>query len=209
MHREDIGQITNLDRSVFPTLWPPTNYYHELRNQLAHYLVAYDEDKVVKGPLAKSPPDSSLARLASRIKRLFLSTTSEPLPPTQRYIVGFTGSWIMAGEGHITSIAVREPYRRQGIGELLLISLIDLMIEMAASIITLEVRASNAAAQHLYQKYGFSQVGLRRGYYKDNREDAVLMTIEDLYSPSFEARLNQLKQAHSQKHGKFSPSHTG
>ncbi|NIQ75513.1 MAG: hypothetical protein GWN80_08435, partial [Gammaproteobacteria bacterium] len=62
-------------------------------------------------------------------------------------------------------------------------------------------RASNAAALSLYGKYGFTQVGLRRGYYTDDREDAVLMTAENITSASFQARLQQLKQAHSKKWG--------
>jgi len=107
----------------------------------------------------------------------------------------------MAGESHITNIAVREQYRRQGIGELLLISLLDLTIELGARLITLEVRTSNIAAQSLYSKYGFIQVGLRRGYYTDNREDGVLMSLENITSIPVEANLQQLKQAHLQKWG--------
>jgi len=67
--------------------------------------------------------------------------------------------------------------------------------------ITLEVRASNIAAQSLYSKYGFAQVGLRRGYYTDNREDGVLMSTEDIASVPFQVRLQELKQAHSEKWG--------
>jgi len=119
----------------------------------------------------------------------------------RQYIVGLTGFWIIAGEAHIINIAVRQPYRRQGIGELLLISLIDLAIEKDAQLITLEVRASNNAAQSLYYKYGFNIKGIRRGYYSDNREDAVIMTVEEIYSASFQERLNILKQAHSKKWG--------
>jgi ribosomal-protein-alanine N-acetyltransferase len=124
------------------------------------------------------------------------------VPPLgKQYIVGFAGFWIIAGEAHITNIAVRELYRRQGIGELLLISIIDLAIELNAQLITLEVRASNTAAQSLYYKYGFIQVGLRRGYYADNKEDGTLMSVENITSASFQAHLQQLKQAHSRKWG--------
>ena len=78
---------------------------------------------------------------------------------------------------------------------------IDLAAKLDASMITLEVRASNIAAQGLYYKYGFVQVGLRRGYYTDNREDGVLMSIEDITSAPFQARLQQLKQDYLQKWG--------
>ena len=107
----------------------------------------------------------------------------------------------MAGEAHIINLAVREIYRRQGIGELLLISIVDLAAELHAQIITLEVRVSNVAAQRLYSKDGFTQVGLRRGYYSDNREDGVVMSTENITLDSFQTRFQQLKQAHSRKWG--------
>jgi ribosomal-protein-alanine N-acetyltransferase len=117
----------------------------------------------------------------------------------KEHIVGLAGFWIMAGEAHITSIAVRLAYQRRGIGEQLFIFLIDLAQKLNARILTLEVRASNVAAQNLYSKYGFAGVGLRRGYYSDNREDAILMSTEEITSASFQARFQKLKQAHSRK----------
>jgi len=118
-----------------------------------------------------------------------------------QYIIGLAGFWIMAGEAHIVNIAVRGPYRHQGIGELLLISLINLALEKGTGLITLEVRASNNTAQSLYYKYGFTLKGIRRGYYSDDREDAVIMIMEEIYSDFFKERLNLLKQAHSKKWG--------
>ena len=111
--------------------------------------------------------------------------------------MGFAGLWMLADEAHITNIAVREKHRRQGIGETLLIAIVELAIELGAHLITLEVRASNSEVQKLYAKYGFVRVGLRRGYYTDNREDAVLMSIEDVESAR--VRLESLKRAHFQE----------
>jgi ribosomal-protein-alanine N-acetyltransferase len=102
----------------------------------------------------------------------------------------------MADEAHITNVAVRKILRRQGIGELLLIALVELAAKLDARIITLEVRASNITAQSLYSKYGFTQVGLRRSYYTDDKEDGVIMSTPDISSATFQARLRQLKQAH-------------
>jgi len=204
MRREDIAQVTEIDREVFPTLRPPVNYRHELQNRLAHYIVACDEEKTVDEPEVKASPQRGDLGLMSRVRQLFNHNRffSNELPPSgKEYIVGFAGLWILAGEAHITNIAVRELYRRQGIGELLLISGIDMAAELNAGIITLEVRVSNTAAQNLYQKYDFAHVGLRRGYYTDNREDAVLMSTENITSASFQAHLNQLKQAHSRRWG--------
>ena len=201
MRKEDLPQVTEIDREAFLTLWPPANYQRELNNQLAHYIVACDEEERVEPPELKATPQKGLV---SRLRQLFNHDRffgNEPPPSERQYIFGFAGFWIMTGEAHITNIAVREQDRRQGIGELLLISLIDLAIDLGARLITLEVRTSNIAAQSLYSKYGFTQVGLRRGYYTDNREDGVLMSIEDVTSALIQADLQQLKQAHAQKWG--------
>jgi len=163
MSQEDVPRVTEIDREAFPTLWPPANYQRELKNGLAHYIVACDEGR--------------------------------------RHIMGFAGLWMLVDEAHITNIAVREKHRRQGIGETLLIAIIELAIELGARLITLEVRASNTEAQKLYAKYGFVRVGLRHGYYTDNREDAVLMSIEDVKSAEVREKLGHLKRAHAEETG--------
>ncbi len=115
--------------------------------------------------------------------------------PDTPEIVGYAGLWLLADEAHIVNIAVRPEYRRRGIGEMLLVALIELSLDVGASMITLEVRISNRAAQGLYYKYGFTIRGVRKGYYSDNHEDAVIMTVDDIYSPAFKERLEQLKKA--------------
>jgi len=198
MRKGDIPQVSEIDREAFPTLWPPANYRRELENRLAHYLVACDDGERVEEPETKVIPQKGFAGLVSRLRHLF---NREVSPATREYIFGFTGFWFMAGEAHITNLAVRERHRQQGIGELLLIALINLATELNASLITLEVRVSNTAAQSLYSKYGFAKVGVRRGYYTDNREDGVLMSIEDITSAPVQANLQRLKQAHFEKWG--------
>lgn len=95
-------------------------------------------------------------------------------------VVGYAGLHCVLDEGYIDNIAVRPEYRRQGVaGELLGAFLRFGQANLA--FLTLEVRASNGAAIALYTKYGFSQVGVRRGYYSAPTEDAVLMTRE--FSP--------------------------
>ena len=204
MRKEDIAQVTEIDREAFPTLWPPPNYQHELRSRLSHYIVVCDEEKLVEQPGVQASSGKGLTGLVLRLKRLFShdSFSSDVLSPSiGNYIVGFVGFWVMADEAHITSIAVREAHRRQGIGELLLISIIDWAMELKTRILTLEVRVSNTAAQNLYSRYGFTKVGVRRGYYTDNREDGLMMSTEDITSASFQARIQRLKQAHSRKWG--------
>ncbi|MFC1925787.1 ribosomal protein S18-alanine N-acetyltransferase, partial [Chloroflexota bacterium] len=114
-------------------------------------------------------------------------------PRNNHNILGYASMWLMVDEAHLTSIAVRETHRRRGVGELLLISIIDLAMHLKAQIVTLEVRSSNLAAQALYEKYGFIEVGLRRGYYSDDGEDAVIMTAENIASAFYQARLEDLR----------------
>lgn len=202
MRKEDIAQVTEIDREAFPTQWPPPNYRQELQNQLAHYIVACDDTETALEPEVK--PEKGLSRLVSRIKRWFnrnCSPSHESSPSDKQYIVGFAGIWVLADEAHITNLAVRQRYQQRGIGELLLISTIDLAKELKASNMTLEVRASNLAAQNLYRKYGFAQVGIRRNYYIDNKEDGILMSTESITSASFQARLQQLREALARKWG--------
>lgn len=90
-------------------------------------------------------------------------------------IVGFIGIWIIVGEGDITNIAVLPEYRRNKIASNLVKNLIDICDANNCSIINLEVRSSNIAAQNLYQSFGFKKIGLRKAYYSDNKEDAILM----------------------------------
>ena len=86
----------------------------------------------------------------------------------------------MVDEAHITTFAVHPAWRRQRIGERLLLAFLDLAAARHAREATLEVRLSNIAARRLYEKYGFRPVGLRPRYYSDNGEDALIMTTEPL-----------------------------
>ena len=90
-------------------------------------------------------------------------------------VVGFVGVWIIAGEGDITNIAVSSKYRKLGIASNLLIKLFDVCKTFNCEDITLEVRASNIPAQNLYKKFNFKEEGIRKGYYSDNGEAAIIM----------------------------------
>lgn len=196
MAKQDIDDVTEIDREAFSTQWPPADYGYEFKNQMAHYVVACDSGTAVQA----RPPRTG--KLQAWFDRLFGRTppgTKEPAPVCH-YIVGFAGFWVMAGEAHITSIAVREKHRRKGIGELLLGRVIDMAIEMNAEMVTLEVRASNTSAQKLYEKYGFKKVGERRRYYLDRgpdgetREDALIMTADPIKSEEYQALFRRLKE---------------
>jgi len=110
-------------------------------------------------------------------------------------IVGYGGMWLMVDEAHITTFAIHPGWRRQRIGERLLLAFLDLARDRHAREATLEVRLSNLAARRLYEKYGFRPVGLRPRYYSDNNEDALIMTTEPLSDPRLRARIERLREA--------------
>ncbi|MNM53205.1 Protease synthase and sporulation negative regulatory protein PAI 1 [compost metagenome] len=90
-------------------------------------------------------------------------------------VIAYGGIWVILEEAHITNIAVHPDYRCKGIGETLLNALLDKAYARGAKEITLEVRVSNLPAQWLYKKLGFSEEGIRKNYYEDNKEDALIM----------------------------------
>jgi ribosomal-protein-alanine N-acetyltransferase len=90
-------------------------------------------------------------------------------------VIGYGGMWIIIDEAHVTNIALKEKYRGKKLGERLLREMQQTAIFFGAVRMTLEVRPSNRVAQGLYEKLGFYGVGVRRGYYTDNREDAIIM----------------------------------
>ena len=108
-------------------------------------------------------------------------------------LVGYAGMWVILDEAHVTTIAVDPEYRGQHIGERLLVGLLDAAIARGARWMTLEVRKSNATAQTLYKKYGFREIGVRKAYYSDNREDAIVMWTGNLLERDFQARLLELR----------------
>ena len=103
-------------------------------------------------------------------------------------VIGFAWMWVTAGEGHITNIAVHPKFRRCGLGELLVVSLIERCIAERAKGVILEVREHNLAAQELYRKCGFVQVGKRKHYYLDTGEDALVLYLSGLDRPEVRER---------------------
>jgi len=95
-------------------------------------------------------------------------------------VIGYMGLWAILDEGHITNVAIHPDYRNRRLGELLMREVSLRCKAMGVLRLTLEVRVSNLAAQSLYKRLGFVSAGLRRGYYTDTNEDAMIMWKEDL-----------------------------
>lgn len=109
-------------------------------------------------------------------------------------IIGYSGMWIIMDEAHITTIGVDPEYRGKKIGEQVLIAMLEEAQRRGARRATLEVREHNSVAQNLYRKYGFIPIAIRRGYYSDNGENAVVMWVDDMFSASYQGMFKQYKQ---------------
>lgn len=135
MKLEDIDGVYEVEKSCFSDPWSKESFKKEIQNNLAKYLVAEVENKVV----------------------------------------GYVGAWFIVDEAHITNVAVSPQYRGQKIGDKIIKSFIDECVKNEMQAMTLEVRVSNTVAQNLYKKYGFKLGGIRKEYYSDNKEDALIM----------------------------------
>lgn len=108
-------------------------------------------------------------------------------------VVGYGGMWVIMDEAHITTLAVDPAQQGKKIGERLLHAMLEEAILHGASRATLEVREHNVKAQNLYRKYGFREAAIRKNYYTDNQENALVMWVDDLRDPAYRNRLRELK----------------
>lgn len=108
-------------------------------------------------------------------------------------IVGYAGLMLVDGEGHITNLAVTGRCRRRGIGELLVLRLVEMAMLRRIHWLTLEVRESNRSAQSLYEKFGFKSIGVRKGYYSDG-ENALIMWTNDIAGDEYKQVLESIKR---------------
>lgn len=210
IRREDIRQVLEVERDAFPTLWPPTSFKKEMQNRLARYLVAIRPRTLITEGVSDSgetggpdpltsdpaPPDGAWRRWLESLRRLLPSMSGSQ---SREFLLGYLGLWRVVDDSHIISVGVRTPHRRLGVGESLVIRAIETSLEWRIRFMTLEVRVSNFAAQALYEKYGFKKMGVRKRYYRDNNEDALIMTTDPIATEEFQREFQHLKAVHAEK----------
>ena len=104
-------------------------------------------------------------------------------------ILAYAGAWIIFDEAHVTNVAVAQTHRGQGIGKQIMLALMQYAANLGADYLTLEVRRSNMVAQALYKKLGFVELAVRKRYYEDNGEDALLLVCDHM--PPVEADFSE------------------
>ncbi|GAC1359278.1 MAG: ribosomal protein S18-alanine N-acetyltransferase [Ktedonobacteraceae bacterium] len=196
MTMSDVPRVIEIERLAYPSTWPPSAYRKELQdNRWAHYIVLRDkriiEEQTAVSAEPEKPRKNRLFPLSLLPNRPAAVTPSADLAS----IVGFAGLWLMVDEAHITTIATHPENRGLGLGEFLLVSLIDISYTIGAKWVTLEVRVSNYTAQNLYRKYGFREAGVRHRYYSDNQEDALIMWTDEINSDNYKQKFLELKAA--------------
>ena len=208
MEQRDIPQVKAIEREAFPTIWPPPPFHKELRDRFIRHLVAQgppsdEPDADAEPPSPPPPPPTWLGRALRGLHRWLGGGSAEGagLPPDP--ILGYVSVWTMGSDAHIVGIAVREGHRGWGIGELLLIGTVETGLRQGLETVTLEVRVSNAVAQALYAKYGFREVGVRKRYYRDNNEDALIMTTDPIASVDFQEAFRRLVADHEARWGRI------
>jgi ribosomal-protein-alanine N-acetyltransferase len=131
---------------------------------------------------------------------LYISELSQPATRTYLVaradgeVVGYAGLMLAVGEGHVTTIGVARDWQRRGIGRLLLLRLAQSGIERGAEHLTLEVRVTNSGAQALYYEFGFAPAGIRKNYYAEVHEDAMIMWAHDVQDPRYSERLSEIER---------------
>ena len=143
----------------------------------------------IEGQVYPRPWSASLflSELAQRTARSYLVAKADG------EVIGYAGMMFMGEEAHVTNIAVDPGWHGRKAGTRLLLAIITEAIARGAGVISLEVRVSNSVAQAMYEKFGFSVVGVRKGYYVETNEDALIMTVPNARSTDYRVRLQAIR----------------
>jgi len=198
MEPRDVPAVAAIDKLSFPTPWPESAFYRELKRERATYLVllhssADGPDEPGHGEPGHGEPGQKEPgqKVPGQQKQGWLQWLFGSVQDSR--VIGYVGFRLEGGAGHITTIALRPEWRGRGLGELLLLTALERIVEQGVDAATLEMRPSNDVAHQLYRKYGFEIVKSRWRYYRDG-EDAWVMAA-DVGDEDYDQRLSHLRQS--------------
>ena len=181
MTPDDLDEIMPLERQCFADPWTRRMYLSDLTtNEAATYLVLRRGDAATRGRGEGQAVEDDLA--VSPILHVAVSP-----------ILAYGGLWLLLDEAHIATVASHPDWRGCGLGQWLMLALLDAAMARGAATSTLEVRAGNLPAKRLYEKLGYEVAGVRKRYYRDG-EDGLIMTTPPLAEPVMQARLAAARQ---------------
>ena len=170
----DVEQVVRIEQESFTAPWPASAFRYEItENEHSTMLVV---------------------RPAPRSNRLAHGLLSAFGINRPKLVLGYGGSWLLVDEVHISTLAVHRQWRGRGLGELLLLCLLDRGLESGGIRSTLEVRTSNLTAQELYKRLGYKIIARQKRYYADNNEDAYIMVTPDLRDADFQSQLRRRRE---------------
>jgi ribosomal-protein-alanine N-acetyltransferase len=186
MRLEDVPEVVAVDRRCFTNPWPASAYRREVTHPDKNLYIVLK--RVGEGPLTQPDPKGNgfLTNILPFLK--------DDHGPSEEPIIGYAGLWIVGDEAHVTTIGVLPEFRGLGLGELLLVTLVEHARAHGARWMTLEARVSNTGAHALYRKYTFKDAGYRRRYYSDDGEDALVMWSDRIDTPEFGRQLGELRE---------------
>ena len=132
--------------------------------------------------------DSFLSELNNKI------STYKCILNSKEVCVGYVGIWKIVDEAHVTNLSVHPDFQNQKLAHRLLLEAVNDCYQSKIKYITLEVRVSNKKAIHLYEKFGFKSLGIRKKYYQDNNEDAIIMWSENIFDKKYKDLFNELSK---------------
>ena len=171
MRVDDIPHVLAIDKLCFDPPWTRDSYTFEINESRISHMVVLEE-RAHPVPAAAPADDGWMGRLSGWLRQ------EAPVGIATGTVLGYGGIWKIDEEAHISTIATHPLQRGRGYGELLLAGMFRKAQRLGAAYLVLEVRVSNAIAQNLYQKYGFSRYGRKRNYYRADREDAYDMRAQ-------------------------------
>ena len=189
---EDLNSAVELDRLCFGGLWTIEGYGRELGSPNSDLLglwaseTGVGESERFDSELKSSEPNGILNSKSLSIESSSPATPNSKLTPT---LIGLGCLWAILEEAHITILAIHPRFQGQGLGQVLLWTLLKKAHYRQLERATLEVRESNVVAVSLYKKFGFKEAGRRKRYYEDTGEDALVMWRSGLEKPEFQQYL--------------------
>jgi ribosomal-protein-alanine N-acetyltransferase len=173
MRLSDLDEVMEIEKVAFPAPWSARSYRYEITQNEHGTLI--------------------VVRPAPRLRQHLPKWLSWLSRAGRGPVLGYAGLWLLVDEAHIATIAVHPDWRGRGLGELLLLAIMEKGAEQGARQATLEVRVHNQIAQGLYRKVGFETAGIRKGYYIDIKEDALIMTTPSFDTPEFQWNLDRCR----------------